>query len=79
MKKSHLPYVLPLALICLAIGLSAADVAAQSARFEQFVEASPKAGETAPDFTLKTMDGETFTLSEAYAEQPVVIEFGSYT
>jgi peroxiredoxin len=36
-------------------------------------------GEIAPDFTLETLDGEEFTLSEAYANRPVVIEFGSYT
>ncbi|UCC85045.1 MAG: hypothetical protein JSW46_09080 [Gemmatimonadota bacterium] len=52
---------------------------AQSARFEQFAETKPTAGEIAPDFTLETLDGEGFTLSEVYAEQPVVIEFGSYT
>jgi cytochrome oxidase Cu insertion factor (SCO1/SenC/PrrC family) len=51
----------------------------QSARFEQFTEAKPLAGEVAPDFTLEIVDGERFTLSEVYAEQPVVIEFGSYT
>ena len=37
------------------------------------------AGEGAPDFTLLTVDGEEFTLSEAYANRPVVIEFGSFT
>ena len=51
----------------------------QSARFEQFTETKPLAGEVAPDFTLETVDGERFTLSEVYAEQPIVIEFGSYT
>jgi cytochrome oxidase Cu insertion factor (SCO1/SenC/PrrC family) len=51
----------------------------QNARFEEFTETKPMAGEIAPDFTLETVDGERFTLSEVYAEQPVVIEFGSYT
>ncbi len=51
----------------------------QSARFEQFIETKPVAGEVAPDFTLETVDGERFALSEFYAEGPVVIEFGSYT
>jgi hypothetical protein len=55
------------------------DAFAQSERFEKFAETTPKAGETAPDFTLKTLDGEVFNLSEAAADQPVVIEFGSYT
>lgn len=52
---------------------------AQSARFDQFAETSPKAGETAPDFTLLTLDNESFNLTEAAAEKPVVIEFGSFT
>ena len=51
----------------------------QSARFDQFVEASPKAGEMAPNFTLLTLDNEPFDLMAAAAEKPVVIEFGSFT
>ncbi len=47
--------------------------------FEGFEERSPKAGEMAPDFTLKTLEGDEFLLSEAYARGPVVIEFGSFT
>ncbi|MFC1559438.1 hypothetical protein ACFL39_02495 [Gemmatimonadota bacterium] len=47
--------------------------------FEEFPNRTPKTGEMAPDFTLKTLDDETFTLSEAIANGPVVIEFGSYT
>ena len=52
---------------------------AQSARFENFTVTEPMAGEVAPDFALETLDGERFTLSEAYAGRPVVMEFGSYT
>lgn len=63
----------------LAFLLAAPSLHAQSARFEQFTETKPVAGEVAPDFTLQTLDGEVFTLSEVYAERPVVIEFGSYT
>jgi len=47
--------------------------------FAEFPERDPKVGVMAPDFTLKTLDDETFTLSEAYEKGPVVIEFGSYT
>jgi len=79
MRRSYLPYGLLAVLICLAVTLSVGDAAAQSRKFEEFPEVFPKAGDVAPDFTLKTVDGETFTLSEAYAKQPVVIEFGSYT
>ena len=54
-------------------------VQAQSARFDQFAETSPKAGEMAPDLTLMTLDNEPFNLMEAVAEKPLVIEFGSFT
>ena len=54
-------------------------LSAQSAKFDEFPTVEPKAGDMAPDFTLKTVDGEDFQLSEAVAQQPVVIEFGSYT
>ncbi|MFC1500722.1 hypothetical protein ACFL6T_06890 [Candidatus Zixiibacteriota bacterium] len=47
--------------------------------FEEFPNRTPKVGEMAPDFTLRTVENETFTLSEAFAKGPVVIEFGSYT
>ena len=52
---------------------------AQSSRFDQFAETSPKAGEVAPDFTLMTVDNQPFNLKEAAAERPLVIEFGSFT
>ena len=69
-----------LGLLSLLLFLSAATVAeAQSARFEQFDETSPKAGEMAPDFTLMTLDNESFNLMEAAAEKPLIIEFGSFT
>ena len=57
----------------------AVPLAAQSAKFDEFPNTRRKAGEIAPDFTLQTLEGESFTLSEAYAARPVVIEFGSYT
>jgi len=64
----------------IAVGLVlAGSLSAQSARFDDFPNTSPKADELAPDFTLQTLEGETFTLSEAYAKQPIVMEFGSYT
>jgi hypothetical protein len=54
-------------------------VQGQSARFDEFAETSPKAGEMAPDFTLLTLDNEPFNLMEVAADRPVVIEFGSFT
>ncbi len=47
--------------------------------FEGFEERTPAPGEIAPDFTLKTLEGEEFSLSAAYTKGPVVIEFGSFT
>ena len=41
---------------------------------------APAVGDSAPDFSLKTLDGkETFTLSQFRGKQPVVLIFGSYT
>ena len=44
-----------------------------------FLDAEPRVGEQAPDFTLHTPNGEEITLSDLYADKPVVIEFGSIT
>jgi cytochrome oxidase Cu insertion factor (SCO1/SenC/PrrC family) len=70
-----------IAAIALTIGLTAIPATGygQSAKFNEFPEKFPKAGDIAPDFTLKTRDGDEFNLAEAVAKQPVVIEFGSYT
>ncbi len=82
MKRSGL---IPLALI-LIISLPVISQAQEQRRprsgrgmFAEFPEREPKVGEIAPDFTLKTLNDETFTLSEAYEQGPVVIEFGSFT
>ena len=37
------------------------------------------AGEAAPDFTLRDVDGAEFHLADLAGKRPVVIEFGSYT
>jgi hypothetical protein len=37
------------------------------------------AGEAAPDFTLRDVDGAEFHLADLTGKRPVVIEFGSYT
>lgn len=54
-------------------------VKAQSARFDNFPNAKPTAGEVAPDFTLMTLEGETFNLHEVALDKPIVLEFGSFT
>lgn len=56
------------------------DMASRMASmWPDFPDWPPKVGETAIDFTLKTLEGEEFTLSKYYANGPVVIEFGSFT
>ena len=68
-----------IALACMGGLLVPATLRGQSAKFDEFSDKEPTVGDMAPDFTLLTVEGEPFTLSEAYAEKPVVIEFGSYT
>lgn len=75
--RSGTGLVLGLAVATIALAPPAAQ--AQSSRFDEFAETSPKAGEMAPDFTLLTVDNEPFNLMEAAAEKPLVIEFGSFT
>jgi Peroxiredoxin len=43
------------------------------------IEEGPKLGQQAPDFELKTTDGEAYRLSQFRGERPVVIVFGSFT
>jgi hypothetical protein len=78
MKRGFALFGLATALV-LAVMAAAPPAMAQGARFSEFPNTFPKKGDMAPDFTLKTIDGEVFNLSEAVAKQPVVIEFGSYT
>jgi len=82
----HFGRAIPIALLVVLVlpQLSLAQQQQQQRRrggsmFEGFEERTPAAGEIAPDFTLKTLEGEEFTLSEAFAKGPVVIEFGSFT
>ena len=37
--------------------------------------ATPQRREEAPDFTLATFEGDTFTLSDHFGELPVVLNF----
>lgn len=54
------------------------DVPEREAR-QRWLEAPPRIGDPAPDFTLRTPDGQEIRLSDLYAEKPVVLEFGSLT
>lgn len=78
-RGAHLASGLLLGLCLLLLALPPQTAQAQSARFDEFAETSPKAGEMAPDFTLMTLDNEPFNLMEAAGEMPLVIEFGSFT
>ena len=49
------------------------------ARLDQAADFGPAIGAGAVDFTLRTLEGETFILSAAWEKGPVVIEFGSFT
>lgn len=41
---------------------------------------APQVGESAPDFSLKTLDGkQTISVSQFAGKMPVVLIFGSYT
>jgi hypothetical protein len=77
-SKGHICRVVRV-LALLSLLLCPSKLLSQGKRFEEFVFTPPLVGEIAPDFSLKTLAGEEFTLNEAYANRPVVIEFGSYT
>lgn len=43
------------------------------------LQAGPKVEEVAPDFTLKSLDGQEVTLSKVVGPKPVVLIFGNFT
>jgi thiol-disulfide isomerase/thioredoxin len=43
------------------------------------LQSGPSLNESAPDFTLTSLDGNDVTLSEEVGEQPVVLIFGNFT
>ncbi len=51
----------------------------QQAQLRTFMQRPPRIGESAPDFTLGDLEGEAVTLSDLYADRPVVLEFGCLT
>ena len=78
-SRSRLAPTLVAVLLLLGASALLEPAQAQSARFNEFDQVSPKAGEMAPDFTLLTLDNEPFNLMSVAADMPVVIEFGSFT
>lgn len=70
---------LPLALLALLLIPQLTQAQQQRPARVPFDEMKPAVGDMAIDFTLKTLEEDTFTLSDALAKGPVVIEFGSFT
>lgn len=66
---------------CLLFALTAVMVLPAGAQDRQARrDGTLKVGDTAPDFTLKSLDGKsTVKLSAHKGKQPVVLVFGSYT
>lgn len=75
--------VMALVLAVLAAGTVAAQDYSQGRpepiAQQEWVAGPPRIGEPAPDFTLRTPDGEQIRLSDLYADKPVVLEFGCTT
>lgn len=78
MNRHRVPRLLPLAILLGSLS-GPSPALSQSKKFVEFTITKPLMGDVAPDFTLPTVGGGEFTLSRAYADRPVVIEFGSYT
>ncbi|MEE9132933.1 MAG: hypothetical protein V3U13_05175 [Gemmatimonadota bacterium] len=67
-----------LVFLTLVILMNPSSLLAQRSSVD-FLATRPMVGDIAPDFTLPTLDGNSFWLKRAYLERPVVIVFGSYT
>lgn len=72
---------LTITLVCGAAGLAQPEAGERpvSPQEAAFLDAPPRIGEPAPDFNLRTPNGDEVSLSDLYAEKPVVLEFGSMT
>lgn len=53
--------------------------AGRMARYQNFPKSKPAPGQPAPQFELRSLEGETHSLVELLKSKPVVIEFGSFT
>ena len=49
------------------------------ARFQNFPTSKPAAGELAPEFELRDLEGHNVSLAELLTTKPVVLQFGSFT
>lgn len=59
--------------------LSSAAANRRMARFQNFPQTKPALGQPAPQFELRSLEGEVHSLAELLKTKPVVIEFGSFT
>lgn len=48
-------------------------------RLAHFPELAPEVGESAPDFELRSLDGEKVRLSELIGDKPIVVQLGNYS
>lgn len=74
--------ILTFAVVAMTVPFLATDAEAQrrGRRGKQKDENALTVGEMAPDFTLKSLDGDTQTeLASFRGEKPVILFFGSYT
>lgn len=46
---------------------------------EHFDSQAPKVGDSAPDFVLQNLEGETVSLASLIGEKPIVLQLGSHT
>lgn len=59
--------------------LSSSAANSRMARFQNFPQTKPALGQPAPQFELRSLEGEVHSLAELLKTKPVVIEFGSFT
>ncbi|MFP3903540.1 MAG: alpha/beta hydrolase fold domain-containing protein [Armatimonadota bacterium] len=64
-------------LISLSVSVVCIAFAAPTKPAQEFMQKSPRVGDAAPGFELKDVDGKTHSLTDLYAQKPVVIVFGS--
>ena len=59
--------------------LSSFGANSRMSRFQNFPQTKPAIGQPAPQFELRSLEGEAYSLAELLKSKPVVIEFGSFT
>jgi hypothetical protein len=79
MKSQAVKLIIHCLLAAFPVGM-ALPITAQPQRFADRQPAGPRVGDKAPDFKLKTKDGQReVQLSSFKVQKPVVLVFGSFT